>query len=256
MWIPRAVGVASAAADVRCPSQLMEGKSMAEKDVLHLELLEALQAGGCAVCRLARRASASYLRGLIYEGVTDVKLREALRSARGFCYQHGWRVADQRGSVLGTAIIYRDVVNTLVRALDAAGDTPSRLFGRGQGELSRALAPSAGCPACVLEADGARRAATLLLKHLDDEAVAAAYARAGGLCLPHLQLALSHASPSAARTLARWQAAAWTRLRGELDELIRKHDYQFTSEPVLPEEADAWRRAVAAVVGEPEPEEL
>ncbi len=229
---------------------------MAKQDVLYLELLEALQGDGCAVCRLARRASASYLRGLIYEGITDVKLRQALRDARGFCYQHGWRVANQRGSVLGTAIIYQDVVNTLVKALDAAGDAPSRLFGRPRGEWPRDLAASAECPACVLERDGARRAATLLLKHLDDEAIAAAYARAGGLCLPHLQLTLSHASPSAARTLAGWQAAAWARLRGELDELIRKHDYQFTSEPVLAEEADAWRRAVAAVVGEPEPEKL
>jgi hypothetical protein len=37
-----------------------------------------------------------------------------------------------------------------------------------------------------------------------------------------------------------------------LDELIRKHDYRFRSEPVTDEEADSWERAVAAVVGEGE----
>ncbi len=98
---------------------------MPEHDVLYHELLEALQAGGCAICRLARRASDSYLHALIYEGVTDVKLREALRDARGLCHRHAWRLGHQRGAVLGTAIVYRDVVNTLTGALETQGCQPS-----------------------------------------------------------------------------------------------------------------------------------
>ncbi len=226
---------------------------MAEKDVLYHDLLDALQAEGCAVCRLARGASNSYIHALIYEGVTDVKLRETLRDARGLCYRHGWRLAGQRGSVLGTAIIYRDVVNTLIKALEANANPPARLFGRGQPELSRALAASAECPACVLERDAEARQVKVLLSHLNDLALAEAYKQAGGICLPHFQLALGQAAASAARVLAGWQAEAWSRLRGELDELIRKHDYRFTSETVTPAEADAWERAVAAVVGEAEP---
>jgi len=92
---------------------------MSEHDVLYHELLEAFQAGGCAICRLARRAGDSYLNAVIYEGVNDVKLRETLRAARGLCHRHAWRMAETRGAVLGTAIVYRDVINTLVKALEA-----------------------------------------------------------------------------------------------------------------------------------------
>lgn len=225
---------------------------MPENDVLYHEILEALQADGCAVCRLARRASDSYLRALIYEGVTDVKLREALREARGVCYRHAWRLAGTRGAVLGTAIVYRDVVNTLVKALEAPSAAAARLRlpGRGQPTLARDLAPTVACPACVLEDDAQHRAAKILLKHLDDAAISQAYLAAGGLCLPHFQVALSHAGPGATKTLADWQAQAWRKLRGELDELIRKHDYRFRHEPVTEAEAIAWQRAVAAVAGE------
>ncbi len=226
---------------------------MAEGDVLYHELLEAFEAEGCAICRLARDASNSYIRALIYEGVTDVKLRETLRDARGLCYRHGWRLAGQRGAVLGTAIIYRDVVNTLVKALEANGNPPNRLFGRGQPELARALGPAADCPACVLERDAEEREVKVLLNHVNDSALGEAYKKAGGICLPHFQLALSHGGTAAIRLLAAWQAEAWSRLRGELDELIRKHDYRFRSETITEAEADAWERAVAAVVGEAEP---
>lgn len=227
---------------------------MAEKDVLYHELIEAFQAEGCAVCRLARGASNSYIHALIYEGVTDVKLREALRDARGLCYKHGWRLARERGAVLGTAIIYRDVINTLVKALEAHSNPPARLFGRGQPDLARALAPSATCPACILERDAEEREVKVLLSHVNDQALGEAFKNAGGICLPHFQLALGQAGASAVRLLAGWQAEAWSRLRGELDELIRKHDYRFRSELVTDAEADAWERAVAAVVGEAEPE--
>lgn len=228
---------------------------MADKDFLYHELLAAFQAEGCAVCRLARGASDSYIHALIYEGVTDVKLREKLRDARGLCYRHAWRLASERGSVLGTAIIYRDVINTLTKALEANAEPPARLFGRGAPDLARALSPSADCPACLLERDAEVREVNVLLSHVADDGLAEAYKNAGGICLPHFQLALSHASSAAIRSLAKWQAAAWSRLRGELDELIRKHDHRFRSEPVTDAEAASWERAVAAVVGEAEPKD-
>lgn len=237
---------------------------MPAHDVLYLELLEALQAGGCAICRLARRAGDSYLHALIHEGVTDVKLREALRDARGLCHRHAWRLGHQRGAVLGTAIVYRDVVNTLTGALETQGCQPSegwqplrgwrplRLLGRAPSGLARTLAPAAPCPACVLEADAEQRTAKILLKHHEDAAVSDAYVAAGGLCLPHFQVTLSHAGPAATRLLAARQAQAWRRLRDELDELIRKHDHRFQHEPLTEAERVAWQRAIAAAAGEDE----
>ena len=117
------------------------------------------------------------------------------------------------------------------------------MFGK-QADLGAQLAPSAACPACVLETEAAHRTAKILIKHLDDPAIGRAYLAAGGLCLPHFRIALSHAGGGASRTLAQWQAATWRQLRGELDELIRKHDYRFADEKVTEAEADAWQRAV------------
>ncbi len=55
---------------------------MAERSTLYFELREALEAGGCPLCRLRDQAGDSYLHALIYEGVTDPPLREELRNAR------------------------------------------------------------------------------------------------------------------------------------------------------------------------------
>ncbi len=226
---------------------------MTEKDVLYFELLEAFQAGGCPLCRLGQRASDSYLDALIYEGVTDVRTRAELRDARGPCHRHAWRMAHKRGSVLGTAIIYRDVVNTLTKALEeSAPAAPGRLFGNRGGNLSKRLAATVLCPACRLEEAAEERTAKTLLKHLGREEIGAAYIAAGGLCLPHFQLVLGHASEEATRTLAGWQATALRKLRDELDELIRKHDHRFARELITEAEGDSWQRAVAAVVGRDE----
>jgi hypothetical protein len=225
---------------------------MAEQDTLYFELFEAFQAGGCALCRLAHKAGESYLNALLYEGVTDVPIREELRNARGPCHRHAWQMANKRGSVLGTAVIYRDVVNTLARILQEEAAAPRRWRGN-RDALARRLAPTAGCPACAMEQDAERRAAKTLLKHIGSADIAAAYDAAGGLCLPHFQVVLAHAGEEATRTLAGWQESALCRLRDELDELIRKHDYRFRGEPTTDEEAVSWMRAVAAAVGQPEP---
>jgi hypothetical protein len=221
---------------------------MAEKDTLYFELLEALGAGGCAICRLAHKASDSYLNALLYEGVIDVPIREELRNSRGPCHRHAWQMASKRGSVLGTAVIYRDVVNALAKALQ---EEPARRWRGNRDGMARRLAPTTGCPACSLEQDAERRSAKTLLKHLGSADLAAAYAGAGGLCLPHFQIVLAHAGEGASRTLAQWQESALCRLRDELDELIRKHDYRFQGEQISEEEAISWKRAVAAAVGEP-----
>jgi hypothetical protein len=222
---------------------------MAEKDTLYFELLEALQAEGCALCRLARKASDSYINALLYEGVVDVPIREELRNARGLCRRHAWQMVGKRGSVLGTAVIYRDVLNTLAKTLQEQAAAPQRWRGSGEA-LARRLAATAECPACRLEEDAERRSAKTLLKHLVSAEMAAAYAAARGLCLPHFQAVLAHAGDQAARTLAQWQESALCHLRDELDELIRKHDYRFRGEAISEEEAASWKRAVAAAIGE------
>ena len=82
------------------------------------DLIEACQQRGCPICRLEQRAVERYLDSLFYESVNDPKLRERLRDSLGFCREHAWLAIDKRlGNALGFAIIYRDVINNVLRKL-------------------------------------------------------------------------------------------------------------------------------------------
>jgi hypothetical protein len=148
---------------------------------------------------------------------------------------------------LGTAIVYRDVLNDLIAALEDTGSESGGLFGRrGAGPLPE---PKLQCPACEIAEDEARRTGDVLRSNLGEAEIEQAYRLAGGLCLPHLREVLGRARGRETATLRSWQLAACRDLRGQLDELIRKHDYRFQGEPIGAE-GDAWVRAVAQVVGE------
>jgi hypothetical protein len=221
---------------------------MADKHTPYYELRDALAAGGCPLCRLAYGAGAHYLDTLNYEGVNDPGLRQELVRAHGLCHRHTWQWTRIHGSVLGVAIVYR---NVLQHVLEGAGQGEAAL-GRGRDEtrqLAAALQPEATCPACRVEAEAAQRAGDLLLGHLDQQEIADHYVPAGGLCLPHLQEVIAAANDSQARTLLGWQTQVYQRLVGQLDEFIRKQDYRFAGEP-LGEERDSPLRAAAAAAGE------
>jgi hypothetical protein len=205
-----------------------------KKDALYHELVDALAAGGCPVCRLSARAASHYLSSLMYEGITNPEARNRVRNGRGFCPQHAWEFAGQKGGVLSTAIVYKDLI------VDQA-----RIIREGDGKEREA--PK--CPACAEAASSTERMLHTLLAHHADETLAAAYQAHQGLCWPHLQQALARAKGKDGQSLRAWQGAIYAKLEAELLEVIRKHDHRFRSEPVGAE-ADAWERAVAAAVGE------
>ncbi len=218
---------------------------MPERGALYSELLDALRAGGCAICRLQRQTSDSYLHALIYEGVTDPPLRDELRNARGLCHRHAWRQAHRHGSALGLAIIYHDVVNTLTRILE--DQASSRRINRGA--LIKRLGPSAECPACRLERIALPRSIKTLLGYLEDPDIQAGYQSSGGLCLAHLRAVIGLANDAQTRTIATWQLTAYRELKDELGEFIRKNDHRFKGEPIGAE-GDSWLRAVARIAGD------
>ena len=223
---------------------------MADQDTLYFELRDALQADGCSLCRLGRRAATRYIDTLNYEGVNDPGLRSALRNAHGLCHRHAWQWTQMRGSPLGVAIVYQNLVKDLIVDLES----PESVAARGRSnrrQTATRLAATGGCPACRAEDEAVERYGSTLLIHLDRPELADAYAQAGGLCLPHLCTVLAQADDAQGRIVQAWQLAIYRGLHGQLAEFIRKHDHRFSQEP-FGAEKDSWTRAVAALAGEPD----
>jgi hypothetical protein len=223
---------------------------MTDQDTLYYELMEAFHPGGCPLCRLGQRAATRYIDTLNYEGVNDPGLRRSLRNAQGLCHRHAWQWTQMRGSPLGIAIVYHNLVRDLIETLEGPEPIVARARGRRR-PLATRLAATGRCPACCAEDEAVERYGSTLLTHLDRPEQADAYDRAGGLCLPHLRAVLALADDAQARTVRAWQLAIYRALHGELAEFIRKHDHRFNQE-LFGAEKDAWTRAVAALAGEPD----
>jgi hypothetical protein len=200
------------------------------------ELREALSQEGCALCRLRERSAERYLQGLLYESVNDPGVRERLRTSWGFCPRHTWQVR-RLGSPLGVSILWRDLLSQ--EAL-LTGMPTRRRKGGGGGENT--------CPACVIAADAERRYLEELGEHLTTGDLRAEYEASAGLCLPHVRL-LARGTEQGREYLLTVEREKLGRLREELSEIIRKHDYRYAAEP-RGEEKDAWIRATRKLAGE------
>jgi hypothetical protein len=226
-------------------------------------LLEACRAQGCPVCRLEQRSVERYLNNQFYENVNSPAWRDQLRASLGFCHEHAWLAVNQRlGDALGFAIIYRDLVNSVINELKDDSNPPRAPRGwmsllqqvpeqaRAMIEkMLSAITPRKGCPVCEYREETTRTLLSVLVEELEQTQMADALEDSDGLCLPHLRLALGHVKNlSVYEKLLTIHREKLEGLRAELAEFIRKNDYQVIGEG-FGEERDAWLRAVGMVVG-------
>ena len=226
-------------------------------------LQDALAKPDCAVCRLRAQAADQHLDSLIWESVNDPGIRRRIREARGFCYEHAWRLEPHRESV-GVTIIMHDVLNSTLKVTEDAQfrKLPMLSLRRAKktrdpgkpaaetAELVAKLAPQAPCPVCVkVEEMEGIFLDTLIENLVDEEDLLAAFRSSDGLCLPHFRQALTRMRDEAAfEALVNAQRVVWKRLVGHLSEIIRKADYRFKDE-ARGEEVGASVRAIAAIAG-------
>ncbi len=236
---------------------------MAQRIPLYDDLLAAMTASGCPMCRVLAESSDRYIKTVLYEAITDVGLRTELLESRGYCARHT-ALLDRTGGAQGTAAIMLSILKTVDRATaaadvtEAAGSrlrTLTRALESARGEaagqkLADDLAPNVPCPLCTNEAEMTALYARTFVDHLEpDSDLATAYAASDGLCLPHFQTVASHAPTGPVlTTLVATQREIWQHLMEELEEFLRKSDHRFRHETIGPER-DAWQRAMAAVAG-------
>ena len=209
------------------------------RDATAFEVREALTESGCAVCGLSLQAVRRLLKSIAYEQVNDVDLRRALREAGGFCNRHAHMWLREAHSVLGTALIYRDVLSAALRDIDAPRS------GRLRGLLGGAP-PNPMCPACAAQAEAERRYVEALLALIASDPTL--LMSSDGLCRRHTLMAVRSGSDGGP-VVARRAREALENLLAELDEVIRKEDYRFRHEPRTPSERSAPARAVSWAAG-------
>lgn len=235
----------------------MPRRAQPSKHTVYFELLDACRQGGCPICTMALDAVRRYLDSVIYENVNDPETRDAVIAARGYCNDHSWALRDMN-AVLGTALMYRDVVRhsaeSLARRQSGAGggllDRLASLAGGGDADANgKGEARRHHCPACQARRRYETTYLGTLLAHLGDEQMVEALRGTGGLCLVHLDQAWGVTRDAAAlERLARIQGEIMMALHAELSEFIRKQDYRYSSE-AIGAEGTAWIRAVAMVAG-------
>lgn len=225
------------------------------KHLAYFAFMEALEGEGCPLCFLVLRALERYFDGLVYEKVNDPGIRDALRASQGFCAAHGEMLRAAR-SALGSAIIHRDLLNTLVRRLERESRPPPSptdwlraLVHTNHAQQETVLGGADLCPACIYAHEMEQNYVDTLLDNWGDESLQGAFRHSAGLCQAHLRMVLGRATdPAVFEAIKAVQLEIWRGLLGELDEFIRKQDYRFSDEPIG-DEGTSWSRAINLVSG-------
>ena len=210
----------------------------------------------CPICTLNDRDERRYIDATLYDQVTNVQWRGQIRHARGFCAPHTTRILAEGRSALGVALIADDLLKTLREMLASGAGETSSSWGRflgGLGSGARTLAarvrPTGPCPLCAHLLQQTPVHARSILLDLETDEGQRIYATSTGLCVPHLVQALDIGEPrGGVRVVIERQMEVWQGLEAQLQEFIRKNDYQFTGE-TIGEERDAWRRAFQLLSG-------
>lgn len=205
-----------------------------DKHATYHAVLDAMGERGCPLCALVEGAVASNIECLIRECVLDVRTREAIRESRGFCREHTEQFI-ARAPVLPLAILAEDLTRLALEDLPAP---------KGRRKAVR----RAACPVCVARDAARKRYVAALASHLGEPACRERFSASKGLCTEHFDTVFDAASDDGRAFLNEASRAHLERLRGELQEVIRKCDYRFADEPWTDDERDAAVRGARRTV--------
>ncbi|HEY3993823.1 MAG TPA: DUF6062 family protein [Ktedonobacteraceae bacterium] len=228
-------------------------------------LLQACEREGCPICLVTLERMERVMDFWQYEWASEWKNRQVLIHSKGFCSRHTWQLTQMTNvpAPFALAMVYRsvlpDVLEEIERDLEqvkgarGSGHKPfwKKLWRRKreQPEQADTAIFFSGCPFCQRQRETEQALLQELLLMLSFEEFQAKLRASTGFCLPHLTQIVRAAMNDAQRTiLLDVQRACLQRNLGELDELVRKHDYRFLQEP-RGDEMTAWRRAAELLVG-------
>jgi len=237
--------------------------------LLYLDLKDAFQTEWCCLCYEMARATLKYMRYFVREGKADGQVWAGLLRSRGLCHRHALVMlraeVSEYGDGLSTGTLYDWLLDDLLRTIQkedpGAGQAAWRNIFRRDGEpipaaqrLAERLTPSGPCQACVhldeYEASAAWGFQRFVSPSRGEAEFRDGFEAAAPLCLPHFRAVLREAEDGGTLDyLVQAQARKLHDLSRELKEYLRKHNYQYSHEP-MGREKDSWRRTLRAFVGQ------
>lgn len=228
------------------------------KPTSYYALIEAFPAAGCAVCKLLLRDVDRYLDSVLYEYVLEPDTHKAFRAMRGLCNTHSWQLTHTRGNAVGIAVLYKAVVDEVLKEIARVPVKPEQRRGLARhftsaaadgSALSEALDPHEPCRACQLINSSETSYLNVFSEHISEQKFWAAYSASHGLCLPHLRMTLKLLKPPALRQVVDVQREIWERAKAELDLFQDRHKHENQGD-TMGTEVDSWTRAIGYMAGE------
>jgi hypothetical protein len=234
------------------------------KFIAYFELSDAFREEGCPICRLLLKWTRRSLDSLFHEFVNDPGVRQRLRASQGFCNWHAWMAATIDNSQSGIAVIYEHLLrDEIARLRDLRATIRPRswwvrfkatwLRGKNRKPILGSRRGKAVCAVCErMDRFFERNLIDTLVAHMTDKEFSDGFRLSFGLCLPHLYQAVATGRDHAnLPLLLDIHLEILGKLRGELNEYIRKLDYRYMAEP-RGDEKTAWRRVIELFVGKQE----
>lgn len=221
--------------------------------LLAIELEDALQSQGCAVCRLVQESDQRHIRHFLWEGKNDGRMALRLKRSLGLCHHHAWMMAEtesrEERDALGTATLYDWLLDITRQRLWQACEIRSIEAAK---RLAGALHPDEPCPVCAIRRQFEETVLWGLQQFLapvgGNEIIRNLYSKSGGLCMPHLRAVLRLTTfPEVVQLLLEVEERTLTSLLTELELFQRKH--RIGEQAPIGEERDAWARALDLLSG-------
>jgi hypothetical protein len=220
-----------------------------------MSLADSLRIGECLVCSNLIYAERRSIHSFLWEGMMSPVVRAKFLKGGGFCARHFWiakRIEEECGPAggIGVAILCENLVAKVVAELPAETDLrrtePLGPFRRRKD--IHLPAPGCGCIFCL---DWIEREESLIatLEYLKNKPVWSDKLEQSPLCVHHSRSALRIWNES--ENKQQILSALATRLRdlqADLNDFIRKHDWNHRHEP-LGREKDSVQRAIPILTG-------
>jgi hypothetical protein len=233
---------------------------------LSIERLEqACHKDGCPICRLEHDAAVQSITAFLWEHANDSTAREPVNRSYGLCPPHTRLLVaselSSSGNLPGVHMIYEVLARNASQELAAAARSArkpsflSRLIPTAKQAGRNLLEPSGNCPICDIAQKSAVNNLNVLYEEiLANDELRSIYTQSTGICMQHIRQGnalYGFKHPQAAAFINQHAADTLQKNRTEMQEYLRKQNWEYREEGLTADEKTAWLKVLAFFTGLP-----